>query len=609
VSADDRSTDALKGLQLARHKLRLLLTVSALTLAAPAFAATTPPPPPDSPGATPDFSITVPQDIDAEGSNVDADTLKEIIGGGFAAHAQELAHLNATHIHIPEVRVNVHMARMVDTTGKPRGPVDFLYTYKDLDLDSVVDGTAKSVTLGELDIVGENNTTLKLGKMSISQVNYQAMLGFYGMAPDASDTFQTAYTDAKLDGGTVTSDELNCTIGSATLGEAKVKPMKVSFGELMTLVNSPEFSGTAQPSPASLKKLFDFYAELFADFQTTPMVLSSLDCTATDKKAADQVYKFKTGPLTIGAFGNMRYPSLEVQNLSVTAPDGTFALADAKWKSFDLSDTFAKLQSAPSLTKEWFTANARNLIPPFEGFSVAGLALDVPDSQHAGERIKIGLADFDLTLGKWLAGIPTAIDTSAHHFTMDVPSAGADAQMQQLRDLGITKLDLGADIKTHRDPDSKTIVIDTISVNGAQLGTIALAGVIGNAADELFSLDNTSALGAAMALTVKSLKLDFTDAGITTIGLTRFGAAQNMDLATTRGALSGMAQGAVIAALGAEAQPVGDAINKLIGGAGKNLSITVTAKDPNGLSLPDFMAAQQDPKAMVSKVTIDATSN
>ena len=58
----------------------------------------------------------------------------------------------------------------------------------------------------------------------------------------------------------------------------------------------------------------------------------------------------------------------------------------------------------------------------------------------------------------------------------------------------------------------------------------------------------------------------------------------------------------------ADAQKVGAAISAFISGKARNLTIDMTSKEPAGLGMMDFMAAESDPTALIGKVNIDATA-
>ena len=261
--------------------------------------------------------------------------------------------------------------------------------------------------------------------------------------------------------------------------------------------------------------------------------------------------------------------------------------------------------------KTWFTDNARKLIPAFEGFAFNNLKLDAPDSDNPGQRIKATVADYDLSLGDYFAGIPTKISTTGNHIVFHVPpaSTGEDDSMKTLRDLGLATLDLGFDFAIHRDAAAKTIVIDKAESHGEKLGSFNFASTIGNADDSLFTADQNTILPAAMALTVKSAKVEAVDAGLADLIFQSVAKEQNTNAGAVRATLSGVVQGMVLGVLGdtPSGKAVGDAVAKFLAGA-KSISISAISNDPGGLTAVDLATAQANPAALTSKVTIEATA-
>lgn len=605
---------------MARKSRRLIVTLASVVLAGtafaslPALAASTPPAadPATAPAAVaPDttvtppagggsFTVTIPT-IEAKDSTVDDATLKAIFSGDIAGHASELARLNASSIHVPEIDVVYQPA----AAGRDK----ITYIYKDIDVTSVRDGVAQSVVIGSAEGSGGAAFGFKLGKTSTGLFDIGGLLAFYGLVPGSSDQPpKTLYEDVDITGGSFTAPDLTCTLGDATVAEFKARPLKLPFGELMTLLNSADVKAE-QPKPETVGKLLSFYSDLFYAFESSPMMLTRLECSG--KTDAGKPLTFSFGPLTVGAFGHGRYPEISAQNIKIAeGADDSMSLGSATLKSFDMAEPLKFMADAKGpFDSGWFEANARSLVPAFEGFALKDLEVDIPDPETAGSRIKASVGDFDLTLGDYFTGIPTTVATSAHHILVDVPDsvAGDDNPLASLKQLGIERLDLGFGIGVHRNAPANTIVIDKLAVDGAQLGSFNLSGVLGNATDALYSSNNDAVLAAGMALTLKSLTVDVVDAGMMDLFLKQ--AAEGADLAVARTKISGMVQGGILMLLGGtpDAQKLSQAAGSFING-GKSISVTATAKDAAGLSLGDFEAVQANPTTLGDKVSIDATA-
>jgi hypothetical protein len=204
------------------------------------------------------------------------------------------------------------------------------------------------------------------------------------------------------------------------------------------------------------------------------------------------------------------------------------------------------------------------------------------------------------------------ISSAAHHVVFEVPpaTAGKSDDYAELRQLGITHLDLGYDLALHHDAASQSLVLDKLGVEGADLGSAVVAAVLGNVDGVLFAKDTDSATAAAMAMTFKSASLDLTDAGLGDIIFKLVGEEQNLGVADARAAIANMAQGVVLAGLASnpDARALGGAIGNFLSAAGKSLSVAVSAKDPQGIAMGAIAAAADDPQALGSAVTISATA-
>jgi len=291
--------------------------------------------------------------------------------------------------------------------------------------------------------------------------------------------------------------------------------------------------------------------------------------------------------------------------------DGHIEMGNAVFKQIDLTGPIAAIEGAPeAIDQAWLDANARALVPAFTGFSLQQISVDVPDPEDSAVRIKGSLGAFDLTLTEYRNGIPTDFLMSATNLAFALPEDTSDPQLAQLRALGVTDIDAGFKIAAAWNEDTSSIDISEISLTGADLATIVLTGTLTNATAELFDLDADTALAAGMELAVGKINVDVADQGLTDIIFAAVAAEQNTQPEALRPIFAGLAEGTIVGLLAgaADAQNVGRAINTFVSGQAKNLNIDLVAKDPAGVSVTDFMAAEDDPKILIDKVTINATA-
>jgi hypothetical protein len=549
-----------------------------------------------------EVSVDIPT-IEAVDSNVDEATLRAIFTGHVVENADALAGLSATSITIPEITLLTKSTVDGEVT-------EATVTFSDLVLSDIADGVAASVTLAGMTADAGDEGSADFGALSAATLNIGGMLGMYGLVNSGQTELETIYTDFNFEGGSFEAPEVSCTMGSMTAAEFKARPLKYSFSEIMALAESLEAAEDEQPSPELVGSALRMYVDLFTAFESSPAEFGGFDCSGVDDEGRDLT--FKIAGMSMEGMRPGVYPAISLDGLDIEVEgDGSIQIGNMTFKEMDLSAPIAAIEGAPAAIDEaWFTANARSLIPAFTGFSFSDVAIDVPDPETEGERIQASVGAFDLTLSDYLNGIPTDILTSGSNILIELPETSDDEQLQQLIALGVTSIDAGFTVDASWNEADDTIAIDEVSITGANLATVKLAGTIANATEAIFGLDEDVALMAAMGVAISQLKLDVTDDGLSDIILASVAAEQGSDAATMRPVFAGLAEGTVVGLLAgaAEAQKVGAAINAFVSGKAKYLTIEMTAKEPPGLGMMDFMAAEDDPTVLIGKVTIDATA-
>ncbi|UYO00567.1 MAG: hypothetical protein KIT02_04960 [Devosia sp.] len=545
-------------------------------------------------------SVSIPT-VQSDGASIDEATLRAILSGDIAGHAEELATLDATSILVPEIIVTV-------TSSGADGSESGVLTFSDLLLENVQNGVAASVSLAGIDMTMDDGA-VSFGTMTASNFSIGGILGVYGMVDSASTEMSTLYTDFASEGGTLNAEEVSCTFGGVSGAEVRARPLKTSFIEFMALAQSME-DDPENLDPAVLGKVLRMYADIFTAFETSEVTFDGFACDGEDDEGRPMV--FEVAGMSMGGMSPGVYPALSMDGLKIEVEgDGFIELGNFTFKQMDLTQAIATLQSAPELVDEtWLEDNVRHLIPAMEGLSIADLSIDVPDPDEADTRIKATVGAFDLSLANYLNGIPTDFDMSSSEIVAQLPETGGDEMIDQLRALNITSINAGFRLAAIWDEAAQSINIKEVSFNGADLGSVALAGTIANATADLFALDEDVALQAAMSVLVKNLDATVEDWGLSDIILEVVGKEQGSDPATLRPIFADLAKGTTIGMMAglADASKLGDAVDAFVRGTAKTLAIGITAKNDTGLSLVDFMAAEEDPTSLLGKVNVTATA-
>lgn len=546
------------------------------------------------------FELRVPT-IEAVDANVDEAAIRLLFSQDFTKSADMLATLDAAAIRVPEIIVAYDVP---DEDGEmSRGQV----VYSGFELTGVENGVASRAVIAGTEISGGNaeGGVIAMGTIASDRLDIGGILGFYGLTPNASGETRTIYENFVLEGGTVTSDEVNCIIGSASAETFKARPLKGTFTDLMKY--SAELQRAeeekSEPSPEAIGAVVDFYADLLTAMESSPTLFEGFSCEGKGEDGKDFV--LSAGPATMGGMEPGMYPGFSLDNFAMEAQDGWFRLGNVTWKPMDVEDTLENLVEAKGqINEEWLGEHWRFLIPQIEGMSLTDMAMDIPGE---GSRVRAAVAAFDLSLGNYVNGIPADIRTSASGIEFDVPD---DDEGMVLRAMGIERLSLGYDIAATWNRDDKTIAIEELAVSAGQLGSLKISGTLANAGPELFSERNEVVLAAAMALTATDITIEVENAGVLSLVIAAAAAEEKQAPESFQVVMAGMAQALPLAILGGtpDAVQLSNALGAFMAGT-PNLKLTLTAVDPQGLGLAELMAAGDNPAVLKDKVTIAAAAS
>ena len=547
------------------------------------------------------FKLTVPT-VEMVDSSLDEAAVRAIFAGDFVGTADQLSALDAASIRIPEIRFASEFPGP-DGTLQPSEVV-----YRDIELSGVTDGVARSTAVGSAEITAGAGVTITFGRMSSGMFDIGGVLGFYGLGTrTGSQEMKPLYTDFVLEGMQIASPEGECRFGAMRVGEFSARPVETPFTEVLAVLQELETTDSSgkQPDPEAIAKVVSYYLDLMTAFQSGPAEFDGFTCSG--KSADGQAMQIASGPMTMDGFEPGTYPAVAIDDFRIDVEnDGWMEFGNVTLKPMDFNAAIAALrEAAATLDEAWFAANWRKLVPAFDGLSLAGFSMDIPDPETPGQRLQAAIGAFDVSLGDYVNGIPATIGLSASDILVPLPPEAADVVA-----LGLERLDLDYDIALRWDAAAANIVVDRFSFTDAALGSVNVSGTIGNATADLFSEDIAKAAAASLGLTLKDLEIEIADEGMSNLLIALAAKEQNQTPVVLRAMLSGLAQALPMAALGpsAESTALGTELRAFIEGK-PNLKLTLTSKDPAGITLAEFEAAQQDPTALIGKLTIVAAAS
>lgn len=548
-----------------------------------------------------DMKLEVPT-ITAIGSSMSESQLKDLFTSKFLSSADALARLTAESISIPEIKFS---ATVND------GTMDYASTiaYRDIVFTNIRDGYAEKVTIGSMESVSTDGTTT-YGPSVEDGFDLRRTLELVGIVKgDAGAAMKPLYNAYSMSGGKHVGPMINCTFGEISGTMVEARPVKVPFAELMDALST--FSGEGEPPPAAIKSFVGYISDILRAFRGGATNVGAVECSGAGETEG---FTLSLGGASSGDFEPGVYPNFTISDLAVDAGEaGNGSLGALVFKTIDLNPMLEALDSASdSLNEAWFDKNWRRIIPSFEGLSFANLALDAMNPETPGERVKAKIANFDLSLGKYVLGIPTDIAMSGAGIEVPLPQTSTDPQIVTLLAAGLTDVNMGFDVKANWDEAAQTIKVDNVSLAAVDLGGMSVSAEIGNATPALFAINPDEAMLAGLGLTVKSLTIKASDDGVGEIVWPLAASEQGAtDIEAFRAQMAGFSEGLAIQLLGSSdaSRQLGVAISEFVTGKKGEITITMTAKDAAGIPMAMFVAAQNDPSILNGQFEVSGTAN
>ncbi len=547
------------------------------------------------------YQVTVPT-VEIVDGNLTEDDVRQLFFVGPPSVADKLSELNAARVTIPQIVLTYKV-----------GDEDTTTTYSDIVLTNVVDGVAATASVGGTSVDGADDVAVTMGAMAMADFDIGTLLAFYGLGNESGFTdLRTVYSNATFEGGTLEAEDVSCTFGGGRSDEFRARPIAgtqnffamIAEIEAATEANRP-------PSPEAISGMIAWYADLFRAFESAPMLVDGFDCSGEDDEG--RPIQVAAGNIEIGAFSGPSLPQMSLDAFRVVVPnEGQVGFSNFTLKPMEFSGAMSSLEEiGGGINEAWAAANWRSLIPVMEGFSIAGVEIDVPNPDSQGERVQLNLGLFDLTLTDYVNAIPSVVDLLVEELRVDIPEEpGDNAFFADLRGAGITGLaiDLGSSMRWNEA--DQTIDVTDLYLDTPELGLVRITGQLGNATRALFADDPREVERAAMTMTVRNLSIDLEDRGLLGLAVAAGARDAQQTEEAFRTMMSAMSQGTVLAMLGAspDSMTTAGAIAGFLGGTASRLTLDIAAVDPAGLGLADLQAFSTNPTLVAGKVTVNATA-
>lgn len=544
--------------------------------------------------------VTVPT-VTAVDSSMSESQIKELLTSNFLSHADDLARLTASSITIPELKLSFSASADGET-------YDSSATYRDIVITNVRDGYAEKVTVGSSVSVSTDGTTT-YGEMTEDGFDIKRLLELVGLVKgDPAAAAKPIYNHFSMAGGTHAGPLYSCTIGSVS-GEAfSAKANSVALSEVLALIE--KHKDAESPPPEAIGTFVNYMSGILRGLSGGASSVGAIDCDVP----GDAPTKFSIAGVATGGFEPAIYPEVKLGGIKVDAGAlGAGSLGEFVLKSIDLNPTLNALEAGASqLTESWFDANWRLLIPSFGGFSLSSFAIDAVNPDKPGERLNAKIGNIDLSLGKYVFGVPTDISFTGSGIEVPLPEGSGDPQLELLRQAGITGVNAGFGVVAAWDEANSAINVEKIAFSALDLGSMSISAHLANATDKIFAVNPDIAMNAAFGVMVKDVTINVTDDGLGKIVWPMAAKEQGKtDVEAFRTEMAGFAEGLALQMLGSTdaARQLGASLGDFVTGRKGGVTITITSKDPNGIPLAYFVAAQNDPSILMGQIDVTGSAN
>jgi hypothetical protein len=532
--------------------------------------------------------------VSVEGSSLSrADFLTIMDAKATEPLASRLAKLNVKSIRIPEM--------MIEKTTRREKQV---MNYKDVLVSNIVEGRMESVVAqsGTL-AVTRGNDVMKgtFGPFSLTQTD---MPQIARVSMDSGDQKKPEELKAlyKLfsmrDLAFIDPKKTEVRITEISGSDFRARPIEGSWQNAIPKMEALEEIKDESTKVATSMK---FLSDVFGAVSIGSLEMKGLE--AVNKQADNAVFSLKrlgysNGTVTLEGFG-------------VVAKDAKANITEIVIGNFintDLAPALKELAEKPLdqiKVEEW---RKLMVMPGLIRFS--GLDFDLPASNakvNKEKRIHFTLKALTMTADKPFNNIPTDMGMKVENFNFTIPDGATDKGLKDMLAMGYKTLNVSMGLAAQWSEPSSELMIRDISLSGADMGSFALSGLLGNITKDAFNPDSAVSMVALLGANAKNISFQVENKGLYEKILTHVAKQQNTTADELRRQYGMMASIALPSFLGdsEQAKSIVQAVSRFIAKPG-TLKLDLKAKE-GGIGFADYAAAEQ-PADLLKKVDVKAVA-
>ncbi len=548
-------------------------------------------------------SLTIPH-IEISGSSLSKADLQALVEGPWGlSTADVLSKFDATSVVIPEIRLEF------TAPGVGNGPpMTQSLAYRDTHMEDIKGGKAARVAIAGMssDVKGPRSLNTSIGKLLVTDYDFAGVVRFiYATAQPGEALKQISGPSTLENWHSADASGVEVNIGHVSAGAVKARPLVTPLADMIPALKQAMLPDKTR-APAAAAKMVSVLADFYDAIAFDGMSVSDITFKVPDPS-------FKSGSIQtvkLGAIANSRITEWRIEGLDVSAAGGHVKLGRGAFLGLDLKPFLASM-SALSKGGELNEDAMKNLdwrsaIPHLDAIEVSDVDVDIPQNSSP-QSFK--LAGYEIKLGNYVGAIPTSLQSRLDRFAADASSL--KGQAAELLQLGYKAVDFSTGTDIVWNESGKSLNVNEISAKGVDMGSVNLKATLGNVPRELFAGSLAQMQVAGLGITLGDASLRIENTGLLDKIVARMATAQKTTPDKLRASWGTQAALGIPQLLGGSdsAKALGNAVASFIAKP-KNLTVSVKAKDANGLGITDLMAGGgPNPAAILDKLDVKASAN
>lgn len=514
-----------------------------------------------------------------------------------------VARLQARTIECPEL-----VAEVTSPQGRQRT------TYRNVRIDDVGAGRIASIKADEgiVSPPDQGGGTGRFGRIALENFDIgRSVALFYGKGAPG-EVLQRIYGSFSIDDLTLDDGKgVTTRIGRMTGRDLAAKPTSSGWlGTINTLAANPDFkAGTPEQRRAGVAALGELFESVsFGSLEMTDLSFAPADRTAGSGRVGRVAF---TGA-TPGRPAELRLDGLE----GGSPGQGKVKVSSLAFGGLSMKPILDTMGEDLSRGPPQGAEAVRRLFAMIGSLRVAGVDAEMPegrpgasaDGPSSGRSTRFGLGQFELVTGAPVDGLPSDIRLTLRNVAVPIPANPTDSSMKEIASLGYDRLDASVVANLGWNEPGREIVLRELSVDGADMGSAVLRGVVGNITRDAFNADTAVASVALLGAAAKSAEVTVENRGLFERIIAREARRQKRPPEDIRREYGMAAAIGIPAVLGNSpaAKALSQAVARFVAKPGR-LVIRARARQNAGYGAADFAAAP-DPASILNALEITATA-